>query len=238
MLGHPFVTSEEGVEVDHLLHEEGVVHPHGAGGVSAFQVLFPNCLLHAEAELKPKKAFKEAIQKTDAAGACCLSHVHCGELAHAALGRDSPLIQRMKAACAGELPQTVDALLAIVRDSLDELKAIKKEIFKVANVRSKIAAGIFNQGIQEQRDLVCESTSAKSIRSTLELCKPSLAHLFGGDESRIDMVVEVAKFWPYQAAPYRSKAPSSFRSSDSQEGRDCKKAPYPKKSYKPRRSSG
>jgi hypothetical protein len=55
----------------------------------------------------------------------------------------------------------------------------------VANIGSKIAAGIFNQGIQEQRDLVCVSTSAKSICSTLELCKPSLTHLFGGDESRI-----------------------------------------------------
>jgi hypothetical protein len=29
--------------------------------------LFPGCLLHAEAELKPKKAFREAVQKTDAA---------------------------------------------------------------------------------------------------------------------------------------------------------------------------
>jgi hypothetical protein len=144
----------------------------------------------------------------------------------------------MKGVCAGESPQTVDALLGVVRDSLDKLKAIKKEIFKVANVGSKIAAGIFNQGIQEQRDLVCESTSAKSIRSTLKLCKPSLTHLFGGDESRINKAMEAAMYRPYQAAPYRSKAPSSFRSSDSQEGWDCKKAPYPKKSYKPCRSSG
>jgi hypothetical protein len=66
--------------------------------------LFPGCLLHAEAELKPKKAFKEAVQKTNAAGACGLAYICCGELAHAALGKDSPLIQRMKDACAGESP--------------------------------------------------------------------------------------------------------------------------------------
>jgi hypothetical protein len=40
----------------------------------------------------------------------------------------------MKGVCAGVSPQTVDALLGVVRDSLDELKSIKKEIFKVANV--------------------------------------------------------------------------------------------------------
>jgi hypothetical protein len=202
--------------------------------------LFPNCLLHAEAELRPKKAFKSAVQKIDAAGACGLSLVGCGELAHAALGRDSPIIYIMKSVCTGESPQTVDALLGVVRESLDELKTIKKEIFKVANVGSKIAAGIFNQGIQEQRDLVCESTSAKSICSTLELCKPSLTHLFGGDESCIDKAVETAKFRPYHAPPFRPKAPSSFCSSGSQEGRDYKKAPYSKgkRSSQPSKSMG
>jgi hypothetical protein len=87
--------------------------------------------------------------------------------------------------------------------------------------------------------LVCDSSAAKAVRSTLELCKPSLMHLFDGDECCIDKVVEAAKYKPYQAAPYRSKTSSHFRSSDSQEGRDCKKTPYPKKpsSYK-RRSSG
>jgi hypothetical protein len=106
-------------------------------------------------------------------------------------------------------------------------------------VGSKIAAGIFNQRIQVQRYLVCESISAKCICLTLEFCKPSLTNLFGRDESRIDKAVEAAKYRPYQAAPYRSKASSNFCSSDSQEGRDRKKVPYPKKSYKPnRRSSG
>jgi hypothetical protein len=147
--------------------------------------LFPGCLLHAEAELRPTKAFKEAILKTDAAGACGLALVRCGELAHAALGKDSPLILRMKEACAGESPQDADSLLGVMRDSLEELKEIKREVFKVANVGSEVAAGIFNQGIEEQRLLVCGSSSAKAVRSTLELSKPSITHLFGGDESRI-----------------------------------------------------
>jgi hypothetical protein len=34
---------------------------------------FPTCLLHAEADLRPKKAFKEATLKTDGAGACRLA---------------------------------------------------------------------------------------------------------------------------------------------------------------------
>jgi hypothetical protein len=91
----------------------------------------PNCLLHAEAKLRPKKAFKSSVQKTDAAGACGLSLVRCGELAHAALGRDSPLIQRMKGVWAGESPQIVDALLGIVRDSVDELKSLRKRSSKL-----------------------------------------------------------------------------------------------------------
>jgi hypothetical protein len=91
--------------------------------------------------------------------------------------------------------------------------------------RLPYAAGIFNQGIEEQRVLVCDSSAAKAVRSTLELCKPSLTHLFGGDESRIDKAVEAAKYSPYQAAHYRSKTPSHFHSSDSQEGRDHKKVP-------------
>jgi hypothetical protein len=107
-------------------------------------LLFPSCLLHAEADLKPKKAFKEAVFRTDAAGACSLSLVQCGELAHATLGKVSPLIKRMKDACTGESPQDVDSLLTVLRDSLIELNSIKKEISKVSNIGSKIAAGIFN----------------------------------------------------------------------------------------------
>jgi hypothetical protein len=191
-----------------------------AGSAPFRSSLFPGCLLYAEADLKPRKALKEAVLKTDAAGAFGLSLVRCGELAHAALGRDSPLIKMMKDACTGESPQDTDSLLGVMRDSLKELNKIKREISKVLTVGSRIAAGVFNQGIKEQRLLVCDSPAAKAVKSTLELCKPSLTHLFGEDDSRIEKALEAAKYRPYQAAPYRSKAPSYFRSSDSQEGRD------------------
>jgi hypothetical protein len=76
----------------------------------------------------------------------------------------------------------------------------------------------------------------------LEVCKPSLTHLFGDNDARLDKALEAAKFSRYQSAPYRPKAPFHFRSSDSQPqvGRDKRKKPY-KKPYKPSyepRSSG
>jgi hypothetical protein len=43
--------------------------------------LFPTCLLHAEADLKPKKDFKEALLRTNVAGACGLALIRCGEMA-------------------------------------------------------------------------------------------------------------------------------------------------------------
>jgi hypothetical protein len=106
--------------------------------------LSPTSLLHAEADLRTKKAFKEATLRTDAAGACGLSLVRCGELAHATLGKDSPLIKKMKDACTGESPQDMDSLLVVLRDSLGEPNSIKKKVSKVSLVGSKIAAGIFN----------------------------------------------------------------------------------------------
>jgi hypothetical protein len=85
--------------------------------------------------------------------------------------------------------------------------------------------------------LVCDSPAAKHIKSTLELLKPSLSHLFSDDDSRIDKALEAAKFSPGLQS-YRPKA-TYFRSSDSQEGRNRRLKPYfkPKKSnYKPRSS--
>jgi hypothetical protein len=201
--------------------------------------LFPASLLHAEADLRTKKAFTDEILRTDAAGACSLFLVRCGELAHATLGKDSPLIIRMKDACTGESAQNVDSLLAVLMDSLGELNSIRKEILKVSLVGSKIAAGIFNQGIEEQRRLVCDSPAAKAVKSELKVCKPSLIHVFSDDDARLDKALEAAKFSCFQSAPYRPKAPFHFRSSDSQEGRDKRKKPYKKPykpSYKPRSS--
>jgi hypothetical protein len=200
--------------------------------------LFPTCLLHAEADLRPKKAFKEATLRTDTAGACNLALVRCGELAFVTLGKDSTLIQRMQGAVFGASSQDKDSLIAVLRDSFADLQEIKKEVKRISNVGSGIAAGVFNQGVEDLRHLVWESPSAKPIRSTLEVCKLSLTHLFGDDEDRIEKALEAAKDRPYQAAPYCSKASLS---SGSQEGHDYKKKPYKKpyqKKDKNNRSSG
>jgi hypothetical protein len=189
--------------------------------------------------LKPKKDFKKASLRTNAAGTCGLALVRCGELDFAALGKDSTLMTRIKDACSGESPQDVDSLLFVLRDTHEELSEVRKGISKISNVGSRIAAGSFNQGIEDLRRLVWESTAAKLIRPTLELYKPSLSHLFG-DDAHIEKALEAAKFKPYQATPYRPKSSSHPRSSDAQEGRDWKKKPYqrPNKSNNRSRSSG
>jgi hypothetical protein len=128
----------------------------------------------------------------------------------------------------------VDSLLAVLSDSLGELDSIRKELHKVSYAGARIAAGVFNQGVKEHRRLVCDSPAAKAVKSTLEVWKPSLSHLFGDDDSRLDKSLEAAKFSRYQSAPYRPKAPFHFRSSDSQEGREKKKnKPYQKPYKKP-----
>jgi hypothetical protein len=54
--------------------------------------LFPNSLLHVEADLWNKKPFKEAVSRTNVAGACGLALVRCGEVAYSALGNGSELM--------------------------------------------------------------------------------------------------------------------------------------------------
>jgi hypothetical protein len=118
------------------------------------------------------------------------------------------------------------------------LDTIKKEVERVSLVGSRIAAGVFNQGIKEQRRLVCDSPAAKHVKLMLEVCKPSLSHFFGDDDTRLDKALEAAKFSPGLQS-YRPKAPY-FRSSDSQEGRNRRLKPYfkpsKKSTYKPRSS--
>jgi hypothetical protein len=145
---------------------------------------------------------------------------------------------KIKDGCSGESPQDVDSLLSVLRDTHEELSQVRKEVSKISNVGSRIAAGYFNQGIEDIRHFVWESTAAKPIRPTLELCKSSLSHLFG-DDACIEKALEAAKFKPYQATPYRPKSSSHPRSSDAQEGRDWKKKPYqrPNKSNNCSRSS-
>jgi hypothetical protein len=190
---------------------------------------FPSCLLHAEADLKPKKDFKEATLRTNVAGTCGLALVRCGEMAFSALGKESDVMKRLSLVLSKDSPQDPETLLSALRNTQEDLNDIRKGLGKIANVGSKIAAGSFNQGIDDLRHLVWESSAAKPIRPTLELCQPSLTHLFG-DDSRIKEALEAAKFKPYQASSFRSKSYSNPRTSDSQEGKGWKKRTNYKKS--------
>jgi hypothetical protein len=143
--------------------------------------LFPSCLLHTEADLKPKKDFKEATLRTNVAGACGLALVRCGEMAYSALGKDSDVMKRLRGAISRDTPQDVNPLLTALRDAQEDLADIRKGLGKIANVGSSIDAGSFNQGVDDLRHLVWESLAAKSTRPMLELCPPSLMYLFGDE---------------------------------------------------------
>jgi hypothetical protein len=178
--------------------------------------LFPSSLLHAEADLKPKKAFKEASLRTNVAGACGLAFARSGEMASVALGRDSSVITRLDAAIAGETAQDAEALLQILKDTREDLTDVAVGLKEVARVGTSIAAGSFNQGIDDLRHQVWESTAAKCVRPTLELCPPSLTHLFG-DDLRVKEAMEAERRRPYQAAPFRPRPYANQRSGSKQE---------------------
>jgi hypothetical protein len=67
---------------------------------------FPPSLLHVEADLKSNRAFKDEVLRTDAAGACGLAFVRCGEIAHATLGKFSKFMAAMKTAVTGDRTRT------------------------------------------------------------------------------------------------------------------------------------
>jgi hypothetical protein len=98
-------------------------------------------------------------------------------------------------------------------------------------VGSDIAAGSFNQGVEDLRHLVWESPLSKAVQPTLELCPPSLMHLFG-DDVRIREALEADRRRPYQAGSFRSKPNYNPRSSKSQQGWSRKKKPAKKYSKK------
>jgi hypothetical protein len=75
--------------------------------------LFPSCLLHAEADLKPKKDFKQVTLRTNVAGACGLALVRCGEMAFSAVGKDLDVMKRLHYAISGDSPQDVESLLSL-----------------------------------------------------------------------------------------------------------------------------
>jgi hypothetical protein len=141
---------------------------------------FPSCLLHAEADLKPKKAFKEASLRTN------MVAWHSSD----AVKWPSPPYVGTPTSC------PTSTLLQVLKDTHEDLTDIVKGLKGIANVGSSIAAGSFNQGIEEVRHLIWESSAAKAIRPMLELCPPSLTHLFGND-SRIKEALEAERHRPY-----------------------------------------
>ena len=81
---------------------------------------------------------------------------------------------------------------------------IRRGLGKCANVGSEIAAGSFNQGVEEVRHLVWESPLAKAVRPTLEQCPPNSTQLFD-DDTRIEKALEADRRRPFQAGSFRSR---------------------------------
>jgi hypothetical protein len=87
---------------------------------------FPSSLLHVEADLKGKKPFKDAVLRTNVAGACGLALVRCGELTFSSLGKESTLMSLLQDAINGDSPQDVDFLLQVLKHSKEVLVDIRK----------------------------------------------------------------------------------------------------------------
>jgi hypothetical protein len=192
----------------------------------------PSSLLHVKADLKGKKPFKDATLRTNVAGACGLALVRCGELAFSSLGKDFTIMSRLHDTINGDSPQDAESLLQVLKDTREDLVDVRKGLGKVANVGSDIAAGSFNQGVEDLRHLVWESRLSKAVRPTLELCPPSFTHLFD-DDMRIREALEADRRRPYQAGSFRSKPNYNPRSIKSQQGWSRKKKStqrHPKKS--------
>jgi hypothetical protein len=189
---------------------------------------FPSSLLHVETDLKGKKPFKDAVLRTNVAGACGLALVRCSKMAFLSMGKESTLMSRLHDAINGDSPQDVDSLLQVLKNTKEDLVDIRKGLGKIANVGSDIAAGSFNQGVDELPHLVWEWPLSKAVRPTLELCPPSLTHLFG-DDARIREALEAERRRPYQAGSFRSKPNFSPRSN--------KNKMWTKKKPKPARKS-
>ena len=83
---------------------------------------------------------------------------------------------------------------------------MRRALAGAADVGARLAAGSFNQGIDEVRRQVWDSPLAKVVKPTLECCPPSSTHLFG-DDGRIKEALEADRRRPYQAASSRSKTP-------------------------------
>jgi hypothetical protein len=112
---------------------------------------FPPSLLHVEADLKGKKPFKESLHRTNVAGACGLALARSGELAYSALGRGSELMTRISDAISGDSPQDSASLLQLLQHTKADLTDIRRSLCQVTEVGTEVAAGFFNQGVDELR---------------------------------------------------------------------------------------
>jgi hypothetical protein len=138
-------------------------------------------------------------------------------LAFSLLGKKSSLLSRLQDAISGESPQDAESLVQVIKDTKDDLLDICKGLGKAANMGSEIAAGFFNQGVEELRHLVWDSPLSKAVKPTLELCPPSLSHLFD-DDLRIREALEADRRRPYQAGAFRSKPNYNSRPAKSKQG--------------------
>jgi hypothetical protein len=197
--------------------------------------LFPPSLMHVEADLKGKKAFKESVLRTNVSGACGLALVRSGELAHSALGQGSELMTLLNNAISGVTPQDAATLLKLLTSIKGNVKDVRHALVDNADVGAKLAAGSFNQGIDEIRRHVWDSPQAKVVKSTLECCPPSSTHLFS-DDARIKEALEADRRRPFKAASFPSKSPGKRKSKGGQSW--SKQKPTPAKRGKPRRQRG
>jgi hypothetical protein len=186
--------------------------------------LYPPSLLHVEAELKGKKPYKDSVLRTNVSGACGFALVRCGELAHSALGQGSELMNHLSNAISGETPQDADSLLKTLHDIKNCVKDVRHALVDTANVGAKLAAGSFNQGIDEVRRHIWDCPTVKVVKPTLECCPPSSTHLFH-DDARIKEALEADRRRPSQATSFRSKTPKQQRFKGGQQWSKGKSTP-------------
>jgi hypothetical protein len=127
-----------------LMKRKAFAHAESSSSTPFRVSKFPSSLLHAEADLRPKKAFKEASLRTNMAGACCLAFVWSGEMVFSALGKNSAIICRLNAAISGDSAQDVETLLQVLRDTSEDLSDIAVGLKNIAHEGTTIAAGSFN----------------------------------------------------------------------------------------------
>jgi len=201
--------------------------------------LFPASLLHVEADLKSKKPFKEAVLRTNVAGACGLALVRCGELAYSALGQGSELMTSVSDALSGDSPQDSASLLKLLHNIKGNIRDARHALADTANVGAKLAAGSFNQGIDEVRKQIWDSTLAKVVKPTLECCPPTSTHLFG-DDARIKEALEADRRRPFAASSYRSKTPKRqrYKGGKSWSANNNKSTPSKRGKSRPQRGAG